>query len=378
MLHITFSKYDCIIVHKAYYLFTCTCVSINSFHSHSHSHSHMEALLADQRINTAERILSYNSSTKDMEQTRSVKVTLNMKTVPAELRINFIGKFYVRPYVTKPIRCYRCQRFGHVAAACLAKGERCSMCSGPHRTQQCLTKMQNSETINLKCANCGEPHSANSNKCPVLHNKMHKKMTSVTTNLRITSMKHATPPPLVTSAEFPAIPTINNSNKVISESLSKTGSSYASVAHIPRPVAMAARTATKAVTFKTAVSSSGVQPNIKSKSVENQYHKGSSPDASIVEQPIKQGNRKRSAEQSMKSSTPVTDSMASELASMQPLSTAETYDKIFTVLMTQMEQLRPLFAIQDLSAKNIVRKMIASIRDLLTDLMDVQTNQNSS
>ena len=40
MLHITFSKYDCIIVHKAYYSFTCTCVSINSFHSHSHSHSH--------------------------------------------------------------------------------------------------------------------------------------------------------------------------------------------------------------------------------------------------------------------------------------------------------------------------------------------------
>ena len=38
MLHITFSKYDCIILHKAYYLFTCTCVSINSFHSHSHSH----------------------------------------------------------------------------------------------------------------------------------------------------------------------------------------------------------------------------------------------------------------------------------------------------------------------------------------------------
>ena len=37
MLHITFSKYDCIIVHKANYLFTCTWVSINSFHSHSQS-----------------------------------------------------------------------------------------------------------------------------------------------------------------------------------------------------------------------------------------------------------------------------------------------------------------------------------------------------
>ena len=253
------------------------------------------------------------------------------------------------------------------------------MCSGPHRTQQCLTKMQNSETINLKCANCGEPHSANSNKCPVLHNKMHKKMTSVTTNLRMTSMKHATPPPpLLTSAEFPAVPTNNNSHKVISESLSKTGNSYAAVAHIPRPVAMAARTATKAVTIKAALSSSGVHQNIKSKSVESQYPNEGSQDASTVEQPMKQGNRKSSAEQSMQSSTPVTDSMTSELASMQPLSTAETYDKIFTVLMTQMEQLRPLFAIQDLSAKNIVRKMIASIRDLLADLMDVQTNQNSS
>ena len=39
MLHITFSKYDCIIVHKAYYLFTCTCVSINLFHSHSHTYN---------------------------------------------------------------------------------------------------------------------------------------------------------------------------------------------------------------------------------------------------------------------------------------------------------------------------------------------------
>ena len=39
MLYITFSKYDCIIMHKAYYSFTCTCVLINYFHSHNHSHN---------------------------------------------------------------------------------------------------------------------------------------------------------------------------------------------------------------------------------------------------------------------------------------------------------------------------------------------------
>ena len=38
MLHITFLKYDCIIMHKVHYLFACTCVSINSFQSHSHNH----------------------------------------------------------------------------------------------------------------------------------------------------------------------------------------------------------------------------------------------------------------------------------------------------------------------------------------------------
>ena len=39
MLHITFSKYDCIIMHKAYYSFTCTCVLTNYFRSHNHSHN---------------------------------------------------------------------------------------------------------------------------------------------------------------------------------------------------------------------------------------------------------------------------------------------------------------------------------------------------
>ena len=98
-------------------------------------------------------------------------------------------------------------------------------------------------------------------------------------------MKHATPPQsLVTSAELLAVPTSNNRHKVISESLSKTGNSYAAVVHIPRPVAMAARTATKTVTIKAALSSSGVHQNIKSKSVESQYPKEGSQNASTVEQ----------------------------------------------------------------------------------------------
>ena len=45
ILDMTFSKYDCIIVHKAYYLFTCICVSINLFHGHSHSHIYLRHIV---------------------------------------------------------------------------------------------------------------------------------------------------------------------------------------------------------------------------------------------------------------------------------------------------------------------------------------------
>ena len=44
----------------------------------------MEALLTDKRIFTAERIMSYNLGTKTPDTTRSVKVSLNMKTMPTE------------------------------------------------------------------------------------------------------------------------------------------------------------------------------------------------------------------------------------------------------------------------------------------------------
>ena len=71
------------------WLQSCTCISqkpvkfiqlikksvVTAVMQNVHPFISMEALLADQRINTAERILSYNSSTKDMEPTRSVKVT---------------------------------------------------------------------------------------------------------------------------------------------------------------------------------------------------------------------------------------------------------------------------------------------------------------
>ena len=57
-------------------------------------------------------------------------------------------------------------------------------------------------------------------------------------------------------------------------------------------------------------------------------------------------------------------------------SAADTYDSIFAVLMTQMEQLRPhvkRLRVQNAGAKKMVCKMITSIKELLDDLMELQT-----
>ncbi len=59
----------------------------------------------------------------------------------------------------KPIRCYQCQRFGHCADTCLYT-HRCVCCSGDHPSDLGCT-------IPSLCANCGGPHSADYNKCPV-------------------------------------------------------------------------------------------------------------------------------------------------------------------------------------------------------------------
>ena len=89
------------------WLQSCTCISqkpvkfiqlirksvVTAVMQNVHLFISMEALLADQRINTAERILLYNSSTKDMEPTRSVKVKLNMKQYLPSCVSTLLGSF---------------------------------------------------------------------------------------------------------------------------------------------------------------------------------------------------------------------------------------------------------------------------------------------
>jgi hypothetical protein len=67
--------------------------------------------------------------------------------------------FKVIDYRMQPavLQCYKCQSFGHIAAACKST-TRCRQCGGEHSNDSC-------EASEAKCANCGGPHAASSREC---------------------------------------------------------------------------------------------------------------------------------------------------------------------------------------------------------------------
>lgn len=56
-------------------------------------------------------------------------------------------------HVPPPLRCFKCQKYGHVAAVCKGK-QRCGRCGGEHEYGKCVNGAK------LKCCNCGGEHSS--------------------------------------------------------------------------------------------------------------------------------------------------------------------------------------------------------------------------
>ena len=84
-------------------------------------------------------------------------LTFNRPTPPATIKVGF-ERCNVQPYVPSPLRCFKCQQFGHHQDSC--KREKvCGRCAQPdHQDTGCTTK--------AKCANCNGNHPAFSKDCP--------------------------------------------------------------------------------------------------------------------------------------------------------------------------------------------------------------------
>ena len=96
--------------------------------------------------------LTYN---KDGVKKESLSILLSMREerLPTRIRVGYMS-YQVREYIPPPLRCFKCQKFGHVAAICRGKA-RCGKCGGEdHEYGKC------EQGTKVRCCNCGGEHSA--------------------------------------------------------------------------------------------------------------------------------------------------------------------------------------------------------------------------
>ena len=103
------------------------------------------------------RITSFRDGQR--RDTSLLVLTFDTTTLPEKINIGWLRK-EVRVFIPNPLRCFKCQRFGHGSSSC-RQTARCQRCGdSPHDGSDCKTP--------LKCLSCGsEDHSVSSTQCPI-------------------------------------------------------------------------------------------------------------------------------------------------------------------------------------------------------------------
>ena len=93
----------------------------------------------------------------EMIRVNTAILTFNRPTPPATLKVGF-ERCTVQPYVPSPLRCFKCQQFGHHQDNC-SKAKVCAKCAQPdHQDTACTSAMN--------CVSCNGEHTAYSKNCP--------------------------------------------------------------------------------------------------------------------------------------------------------------------------------------------------------------------
>ena len=73
---------------------------------------------------------------------------------------------FIKPI--RPLQCFSCQQFEHLASNCPKKDAIvCLKCSGSHNIKDC-------DSNSIKCANCDEEHKSNSSECELYKIKLNE------------------------------------------------------------------------------------------------------------------------------------------------------------------------------------------------------------
>ena len=107
---------------------------------------------SETKAEIARRIVKWTSG----QQVKTGSVVLSYpETLPEFVYIGFL-RYKVKPYIPQPIRCNKCQGFGHIAAHC-KRQVRCVRCGKGHCLDECPVKDDLTKAV---CVNCKGQHSA--------------------------------------------------------------------------------------------------------------------------------------------------------------------------------------------------------------------------
>ena len=137
----------------------------------------LEAITEHPKIRNATRM-----KTRDGQETASILVEIQ-GPVPSSIRIGFLGTFQIKDYIPEPMRCFKCQRFGHHKAQCTSE-IRCAICSGRHDTDACIQKHKDGQQTTAKCPNCGKGHHAWYTRCTERIKRIQQRKTVGTTSAK--------------------------------------------------------------------------------------------------------------------------------------------------------------------------------------------------
>ena len=92
------------------------------------------------------------------KQSDMLILTFGNTTLPKSIKIGYMS-VVVRQYIPNPLRCFKCQRFGHGTNSCRGT-EICAKCGkGDHSDNLCIEQKPS-------CINCKGEHSASDRNCP--------------------------------------------------------------------------------------------------------------------------------------------------------------------------------------------------------------------
>jgi hypothetical protein len=94
----------------------------------------------------------------NIEQTNTYLLTFGMPVLPKTIKVGFY-QMKIETYVPNPLRCFKCQRFGHSQTNCKSS-EACFRCGEEDHDGKSCHKEH-------KCKNCKGDHMASSKKCPI-------------------------------------------------------------------------------------------------------------------------------------------------------------------------------------------------------------------